>query len=105
MYDVAVIWRGRNRLRVRKALARYDLRIVVLEGGYDIAMGSSRQTARLSTRGTDCKPGNLMAKLNVRGNVLFDSCALSLSTLQHAAACSAFDKSKSPSFRCCTIRR
>ena len=70
-YDVAIVGGGVVGCAVARELSRYELRAVLLEATEDVAMGSSKANSAIVHAGYDCKPGSLMARLNVRGNALF----------------------------------
>ncbi|MBR5065037.1 MAG: NAD(P)/FAD-dependent oxidoreductase [Oscillospiraceae bacterium] len=68
MYDVVIIGCGVTGAATAYELARYDLRIAVLEAENDVATGSSKANSAILHAGYDPAPGTLMAKLNVEGN-------------------------------------
>lgn len=72
MVDIVIIGAGVIGCAVARQLSKYDLEIVVIEKQADIAMGSSGANSGIIHAGYDCKPGSLMAELNVRGNELYD---------------------------------
>jgi glycerol-3-phosphate dehydrogenase len=72
MYDVVIIGAGVVGTGIARELARYKLNIAVLEAGSDVAVGSSGANSGIVHAGYDCKPGTLMARLNVQGNAMFD---------------------------------
>ena len=51
-------------------LARYKLRVAVLEAAADIAAGTTKANSAIIHAGYDPEPGTLMARLNVEGNRL-----------------------------------
>ncbi len=67
MYDVTVIGCGVTGAAIAYQLARYDLRVLVLERENDVAMGATRANSAIVHAGFDPEPGTLMAKLNVSG--------------------------------------
>jgi len=71
MYDVAIIGAGVVGCAVARQLSRYDLKIALMDAAHDVAMGASRANSAIVHAGYDCKPGTLMAKMNVRGNELY----------------------------------
>lgn len=68
MYDVAIIGCGVIGAATAYTLARYDLRIVVLEAQNDVAAGTTKANSAIIHAGYDPEPGTLMAALNVEGN-------------------------------------
>ena len=71
-YDVIVIGAGVIGATTARELARYDLRILVLEAGLDLACGATRANSGIVHAGYDPKPGTLKAKYNVEGSALYD---------------------------------
>ena len=71
-YDVVVIGAGVVGSATARELARFDLKIVVLEAGLDIASGATRANSGIVHAGYDPEPGTLKAKYNVLGSALFD---------------------------------
>ncbi|MBM7581790.1 glycerol-3-phosphate dehydrogenase [Caldicoprobacter guelmensis] len=78
MFDVAIIGAGVVGCSIARELARYKLDVCVLEAKSDVAMGSSGANSGIVHAGYDCKPGTLMAYLNVKGNVMYDDIAREL---------------------------
>ncbi|MBR4797708.1 MAG: NAD(P)/FAD-dependent oxidoreductase, partial [Oscillospiraceae bacterium] len=68
MYDVVIIGCGVTGAAAAYELARYDLRIAILEAENDVATGSSKANSAILHAGYDPAPGTLMARLNVEGN-------------------------------------
>ncbi len=79
MYDVAIIGAGVTGASVARELSRYQLSIIVLEQGADVAMGASRANSAIVHAGFDCVPGTLMARLNVLGSKLMPQVCRELS--------------------------
>ncbi|MEA4899756.1 MAG: NAD(P)/FAD-dependent oxidoreductase [Eubacteriales bacterium] len=71
--DVAIIGAGVIGCSIARRLSRYDLRIGLIEAREDVAMGASRANSAIVHAGYDCRPGSTEARLNVRGNQLFES--------------------------------
>lgn len=71
-YDVVVIGAGVVGSATARELVRFDLKIVVLEAGLDIASGATRANSGIVHAGYDPEPGTLKAKYNVLGSALFD---------------------------------
>ena len=70
MYDVIIIGCGVTGAACAYNLARYDLRVAVLEAKNDVAAGTTKANSAIIHAGYDPRPGTLMAKLNVRGCAL-----------------------------------
>ena len=72
MFDVAIIGAGVIGAMMARELAKYQLKIVVLEKENDVAMGASRANSGIVHAGYDCAPGTLKAKLNVEGAAMME---------------------------------
>ena len=66
-YDVVIIGCGTSGAAIAMSLARFDLKVAVLEKENDVATGTTRANSGILHAGYDPLPGTLMAKLNVRG--------------------------------------
>ena len=66
-YDIAIIGAGVTGAMIARQLARYDLKIALLERCNDVAMGSTKANSGIVHAGYDPTEGSLMAKMNVRG--------------------------------------
>ncbi len=75
MHDVVIVGAGVIGSAVARELARKRLDIVVLERGWDAAVGASKANSGIVHGGYDAKPGTLKAKYNVLGNPLFEEFA------------------------------
>ncbi len=71
-YDVMVIGAGVIGATTARELARFDLRVLVLEAGLDLACGATRANSGVVHAGYDPLPGTLKAKYNVAGSALFE---------------------------------
>ena len=71
-YDVVVIGAGVIGAATARELARFNVRVLVLEAGLDLACGATRANSGIVHAGYDPAPGSLKAKYNVRGSALFD---------------------------------
>jgi len=71
-YDVIIIGAGVVGSLIARALARYQLRILLLEKASDVGEGTTKANTAIVHAGYDAKPGTLKAKLNVAGNAMFD---------------------------------
>ena len=63
-YDVAVVGAGVVGAMIARELSRYDLEVVVLESGSDVAEGASKANSAIVHAGFDAKPGTNKAKLD-----------------------------------------
>lgn len=70
-YDVAVIGAGVVGCCTARELARFDLDIVVLEAGLDIACGATRANSGIVHVGYDPEPGSAKAHYNIAGAALY----------------------------------
>lgn len=68
MYDVAIIGAGIIGGMTARALAKYNLKICILEKENDVAMGASKANSGIVHAGFDAIPGTLKACLNVKGS-------------------------------------
>jgi len=78
MYDVVVIGAGVIGSSIARLLAKYELKIAVLEKDNDVGNETSMANSAIVHSGYDPRPDSLKAKLNVRGNELFDQLASEL---------------------------
>lgn len=72
MYDVTIIGAGVIGCAASRELAKYKLKICVLEKETDVANGTTKANSGIVHAGEDPEPGSLKAQLNVRGNSMFD---------------------------------
>ena len=70
MYDIIVIGAGVTGSCTARALSKYQVNMCVIEKGDDVCSGTSKANSAIVHGGYDCKPGTLMAEMNVRGNEL-----------------------------------
>lgn len=70
--DVVIIGAGIIGCGIARELSKYDLKIVVVERGDDVASGSSKSNNGAIHHGMACKTGTLKCKLNVLGNRRYD---------------------------------
>lgn len=66
-YDVVVVGAGVVGCCCARELARYDLSVLVVEAGLDIASGATRANSGIVHVGFDPTPGTLKARYNVLG--------------------------------------
>lgn len=69
-YDVIIIGCGVTGASCAYALARFDLRVGILEASNDVANGTTKANSAIVHAGYDPKPGTKMARLNVRGTAM-----------------------------------
>ncbi len=67
MYDVAIVGAGVIGSMIARELARYQLKVCVLEKENDVACGASKANSGIVHGGYDPEPGTLKAKLNIAG--------------------------------------
>ncbi len=77
-YDVAVIGAGVTGCAVARELARWDLRVCVLEKGEDVCCGTSKANSAIVHAGHDAEPGSLKARFNLEGNRMMGDLAKEL---------------------------
>jgi len=73
--DVLIIGAGVTGCGIARELSKYDLDILVVDMGDDVCTGASKANNGDIHPGHAVKPGTLKAKLNVRGNKLYDKWA------------------------------
>jgi len=78
IYDVIIIGGGVIGSAVARELSRYTLSIAVLEKETDVVSGTSGRNSAVLHAGFNNKPGTLMAKYCVEGNLGFDRIAKDL---------------------------
>lgn len=78
MYDVVIIGAGIVGAMTARELAKYRLRICVLEQENDVACGATKANSAIVHAGFDAKPGTLKARLNVRGSQMMEKVAKDL---------------------------
>lgn len=72
-FDVAIIGAGVVGAAIARALARYQLRCVLIEAADDVGTGTSKANTAILHTGFDAKPGSLEARLVRRGHELLTS--------------------------------
>ncbi|MDN5304900.1 MAG: glycerol-3-phosphate dehydrogenase [Fusobacteriaceae bacterium] len=75
MYDVVIIGAGVSGASIARELAKYKLKIAVLEKENDVADGTTKANSAIIHAGYDAKEGTLMAKYNALGNKMYDKIA------------------------------
>lgn len=79
MYDVAIIGAGVIGAMVAEELARYDLKICIVERENDVAAGASKANSAIVHAGFDAPHGTLKAELNVMGSEMMEKICRDLS--------------------------
>jgi glycerol-3-phosphate dehydrogenase len=69
-YDVAIVGAGDVGSAIARELARFDLRLALIEAGPDVGAGTSKANTAILHTGFDAKPGSLEARLVARGHDL-----------------------------------
>jgi len=72
MYDVIIIGAGVTGAACARELARFNLKIAVLDKEEDVCAGTSKANSAIIHSGIDCKTGTVMAKMNLLGNAMMD---------------------------------
>lgn len=72
MFDITIIGAGVTGCAIARELSKYNLKTCVIEKEIDVASGTSKANSGIVHAGEDPMPGTLKAKLNVRGNQMFD---------------------------------
>ena len=95
-YDVVIIGAGVTGCAAAMQLARYDLKICVIEKTEDVCSGTSKANSGIVHAGHDALPGTLKAKLNVRGSAMIRelSAALDFPFKENGSMVVAFDDDK-----------
>ncbi|NLG24640.1 MAG: NAD(P)/FAD-dependent oxidoreductase [Clostridiales bacterium] len=70
--DVAIVGGGVVGCAIARQLSRYRLDAVLIDAADDFALGATRANSAIVHAGYDCPPGSAEARLNVRGNELFE---------------------------------
>ncbi len=78
MYDAVIIGAGVVGAMTARALAKYDLKICVLERDNDVATGATKANSAIVHAGFDAREGSLKARLNVRGSEMMENIAKDL---------------------------
>ena len=72
MYDILIIGAGVTGCFIARELARYKLKVVVLEKNNDVGNETTSANSAIVHSGYDPVPNTLKAKLNVEGNAMYD---------------------------------
>lgn len=70
MYDVAIIGAGISGCSLFYELARYRLRVILLEKENDVSLGTTKANSAIVHAGYDPPEGTVMARTNVAGNAI-----------------------------------
>ena len=79
MFDAVIIGGGISGSAVARELSRYQGHFALLEKENDIGEGTTKANSAIIHAGFDAAEGTLMAKMNVRGNLLTEKLAKDLS--------------------------
>jgi glycerol-3-phosphate dehydrogenase len=72
MYDITIIGAGITGTFIARELSRYQLRVLLIDKENDIANGTTKANSAIVHAGYDAEEGTLKARLNVRGNELYE---------------------------------
>ena len=72
MYDVIIIGAGVSGSAIARECSCFPLKIAVLEKCEDVCCGTSKANSAIIHAGYDAKECTLMAKLNVKVNLMMD---------------------------------
>ena len=72
-YDVAIIGAGVIGSAIARELSKYDVNVCVIEREEDVCCGTSKANSAIIHAGYDAANGSLMAKMNVKGCLLYTS--------------------------------
>ena len=73
--DVVIVGGGITGTAIARELARYELKVILLEKEPDIGVGTTKANSAILHAGFDAHPGSLKAAMNVRGNLLYHQIA------------------------------
>ena len=72
MHDIIIIGAGVTGCFIARELARYNLKVLVLDKNNDVGNETTSANSAIVHSGYDPVPGTLKAKLNVEGNAMYD---------------------------------
>lgn len=75
MFDVIIIGAGIAGAACARELSRYDISVLLLEAGSDVAAGATRANSGIVHAGFDPEPGTLKARYNIEGSRLYPELA------------------------------
>ncbi len=101
IYDIVIIGAGVSGAACARYLSRYRLDILVIDKEPDVCCGTSKANSAIIHSGIDCRPGTLMAKLNVRGNEMMEplSRELDFEFVRNGSLILCFDEEDRPRLR------
>lgn len=73
MYDITVIGAGITGTFIARELSKYQLKVLLIDKENDVANGTTKANSAIVHAGYDAEEGTLKAKLNVRGNELYEN--------------------------------
>ena len=71
-FDVIIIGAGIIGAMTARFLSQYSLSVLVVDKEWDVGMGASSANSAILHAGYDPKPGSMKARMNTRGNLLWD---------------------------------
>jgi glycerol-3-phosphate dehydrogenase len=72
MYDVVIIGAGIIGASVAREISKYNLKVIVVDKGLDVASGTTKANSAIVHAGHDAGPNTVKGKLNAKGNSMFD---------------------------------
>ena len=98
MVDVCIIGAGIAGCACARYLSLYNLDVLVLEKGADIAMGATRANSGIVHGGYDPKPGTKKARFNVEGSRMYPqlACDLGFEFKNNGSLVVAFSEAERP---------
>ncbi|WML36081.1 NAD(P)/FAD-dependent oxidoreductase [Clostridium sp. OS1-26] len=75
MFDITIVGAGVVGCSIARELARYKLKVCVIDKDSDVANGTTKANSAIVHAGFDAKPESLKGKLNAKGNSMFDKLA------------------------------
>lgn len=72
MYDVVIIGAGIIGASVAREISKYNLKVLVVDKGLDLASGTTKANSAIVHAGHDAGPDTIKGKLNAKGNSMFD---------------------------------
>lgn len=73
MHDVIVVGAGVVGCAIARELARFNIKVKVLEQTFDVAEGATKANSAIVHAGFDATPGSNKARFNVWGNRMFEA--------------------------------
>lgn len=74
-YDVAIVGAGNVGAAIARELARFELKVALIEAARDVGAGTSKANTAILHTGYDAKPGTIEARLVARGYALLTAYA------------------------------